>query len=124
MSDKKNKTIYELSSRVEKLQSQKNSLLKDINILEEQYESSEKIYRKYFPYILDMFTDDSSPYKPVLKDLSIALKKGESFGKIEYILKQIQKLIYKEEPDTDKGKKKSPLFSREYSLLPRPVKRI
>ena len=110
MSDKKDKTIYELSSRIEKLQSQKNSLLKEINALEEQYETSEKIYRKYFPYILDVFTDNSSPYKPVLKDLSIALKKGESSGKIEYILKQIQNLIYKEEPHTDKEKKEKPSF--------------
>ena len=108
----KDELVSELNARIEKLQSQKNSLLKEMDAIEERFEASDNTYRKYFPYVIDLVKDENSPYADVLKDLSKALKKGHSFGKIEYILKQIQEKIYREEPDTNrKKKKKAPFLS-------------
>ncbi|MFO7749782.1 MAG: diguanylate cyclase [Desulfobacteraceae bacterium] len=111
MSDK-DKLVAELNERIEKLQSQKNSLLKEMDAIEERFEASDNTYRKYFPYVIDLVKDENSSYSDVLTDLSKALKKGESFGKVEYILKQIQEKIYREDPDTNRKKKrKSPFLS-------------
>ncbi|MEA1967475.1 MAG: GGDEF domain-containing protein [Thermodesulfobacteriota bacterium] len=116
MADIKDKQIFELNLRIKKLQSQKNALLKEFDEVEEQFENNDKIYRKYFPYIIDLMKDEKTSYSRLLADLSMALKKGDSFGRVEYILKQVKEKIFKENPDSGSEKKeKTSFFSAFFS---------
>jgi len=101
------KIIFDLKARIEKLQSQKSTLLKELDQTEERFEKINKLYRKYFPYVIDLITDEKSAFSSVLKDLRAALKKGASIGRIEYILKQLYDAMLKEEPLVQ-SKKKGP----------------
>ncbi len=109
----KDKRIYELNDRIEKLQSQKNSLLKELDQTEERLENTDRLYKKYFPYIIDLAVDENASLSAVLKDLSTALKKGSSLAKIEYIFKRLQDALLKEEPVRDTGKKREALSSQD-----------
>lgn len=102
--------ISDLKTLVDKLQSQKNALLKDLDQIEERFEKTNGLYRKYFPYIIDLIVEANSPFSPVLKDLSTALKKGSPLGRIEYIFKQIQEAILRESPEPEIGKKEGRSF--------------
>ncbi|MFH1155213.1 MAG: GGDEF domain-containing protein [Pseudomonadota bacterium] len=99
------KQSLDLKSRVEKLQGQKDTLLRELEQVEERLEKTDGLYRKYFPYILDLIKDDGSKFSDPLKDLGTALRKGSPLSRIEYIFKQIQEAILKESPETDGGKK-------------------
>ncbi|CCK80375.1 GGDEF domain-containing protein [Desulfobacula toluolica] len=101
-----------LQNQVEKLQSQKDTLLKELNTLEEQSERTNQLYRKYFPLIIDSVAKGDNLFSKVCKDLSTALKKGESQGKIEYLFQQLKSAILKEDiTPAVFGRKKKGLFA-------------
>ncbi len=96
---------YELKSRIDKLEGQKSKLLRELDELEEQYEKTDKLYRRYLPLIIDSVAESDSMFSDVCRDLSSALKKGASLGKLEYIFNQLKDVLLKEECDAVHGKK-------------------
>ncbi|MBA3013283.1 MAG: GGDEF domain-containing protein [Proteobacteria bacterium] len=102
--------IAGLQDQVKKLLSQKDSLIKELDTIEEKYESQDRLYRKYFPVIIDMVTTGDTPFAGACKELSIALKKGASSVKIAYIFEQLKTAMIKEGIGPVAVKKKKGMF--------------
>lgn len=96
---------YELQARIDKLETQKSTLLRELDELEEHQGKADTLYKKYLPLIVDSVADSDSMFSDVCKDLSIALKKGASLGKLEYIFNQLRDILLKEELEAVQGKK-------------------
>ncbi len=97
--------------QIKKLQSQKDTLLKELDGVEERFDHMNRLYRKYFPIIIDTLATNDSAFSKTCTDLSAALKKGDSEGKIEYIFEQIKTAMLKEDIGPVTTKKKKGLFS-------------
>ncbi|MCK5312134.1 MAG: diguanylate cyclase [Desulfobacteraceae bacterium] len=96
---------YELQGRIDKLETQKSKLLRELDELEEHQGKTDTLYKKYLPLIIDSVSDSDSMFSEVCKDLSLALKKGASIGKLEYIFNQLRDVLLKEEVEAVHGKK-------------------
>ncbi len=96
---------YELQARIDKLESQKSTLLKELDEIEELQEKTDRLYKKYLPLIIDSVADSDSMFSDVCGDLSIAFKKGASIGKLEYIFSRLRDILLKEEVEAVQGKK-------------------
>ncbi len=96
MSDVQDEKSMAMQDQVEKLQAQKNTLIKELDAVEERFEKTNRLYRKYFPVIIDTAFTEETPFSAVCRDLSTALKKGESEAKIEYIFEQLKTAMLKE----------------------------
>ncbi len=103
--------IVVLKDRVNKLQSQKDSLVKELDVIEEKFENQDRLYRKYFPIIIDTVAAGDTHFEGVCKDLSGALKKGASFVKIAYIFEQLKTAMIKEGIGPVAAKKKKGMFA-------------
>ncbi len=73
-SDLDNK-IMTLRVQVKKLQSQKDTLLKELDVVEENFGKTKRMYKKYFPVIIDSVSMGDNAFSKSCKDLSQALKK-------------------------------------------------
>ena len=102
--------IVGLKEQIKKLQSQKDSLLKELDIIEEKYENQDRLYQKYFPLIIDTLAAGDSAFPSVCRDLSTALKKGASSVKIAYIFEQLKTAMLKEGIGPVAVKKKKGMF--------------
>lgn len=111
MSSPTDERIDLLQDQVKKLQSQKDSLLKELDTIEERFEKMNQMYRKSFPVIIDSVATGNDMFSNTCKDLSQALKKGESDGRIAYILEQLKTAILKEDFIPPPTKPKKGLFS-------------
>ncbi len=113
MSSAQEEKLMTLQDQVKKLQTQKDTLLKELDSVEERSEKTSRLYRKYFPVIIDSVATGDNLFAKTCKKLSIALKKGESDGKIEYIFEQLKTAMLKEDIGSlpVAGKKKKGLFS-------------
>ncbi len=111
MSSIQQEKIMTLQDQVKKLQGQKDILLKELDGVEERFEKNSRLYRKYFPVIIDSVAIGNNSFSKVCKNLSAALKKGESDGKIEYIFEQLKTAMLKEDIGPTPVKKKKGLFS-------------
>ncbi|MBU1342388.1 MAG: GGDEF domain-containing protein [Proteobacteria bacterium] len=111
MSSAQEEKLMTLQDQVKKLQTQKDKLLKELDAIEEQFEKMNKLYQKYFPVILDTVATSDTSFSKVCRQLSLALKKGDSHGKIEYIFEQLKTAMLKEDIGSATGKKKKGLFS-------------
>lgn len=111
MSTPQEERLMTLQDQVKKLQSQKDTLLKELDAVEERFERTNMLYRKYFPVIIDSIAIGDGPFVKTCKELSRALKKGESEGKVEYIFEQLKTAMLKEDIGPVAGKKKKGLFS-------------
>ena len=103
--------IAGLQDQVQKLQSQKDRLLKELDEVEEKFERQDRLYRKYFPIIIDMVAKGDSPFSKSCRDLSAALKKKASPAKIAYIFEQLKTAMLKEDIGPVPLKKKKGMFS-------------
>lgn len=103
--------IVVLKEQVKKLLSQKDSLVKELDAVEEKFENQDRLYRKYFPVIIDTVAAGDTHFEGVCKDLSGALKKGASFVKIEYIFEQLKTAMIKEGIGPLAPKKKRGIFA-------------
>ena len=104
-SSDQNQQDRELLKRVEKLESQKSMLLRELDDLEQRFEKTDKLYRKYMPVILDTFAGTDSSFSGICKDLSESLKKGASIGKLEYIFNQVRDIVIREDAEIPQSKK-------------------
>ncbi len=103
--------IAGLQDQVRKLQTQKDSLLKELDTVEEKFENQDRLYRKYFPIIIDMVAKGGTPFAKACKELSNALKKKASPSKIAYIFEQLKTAMIKEDIGPIPLKKKKGMFS-------------
>ena len=103
--------IVVLKEQVKKLLSQKDSLVKELDAVEEKFENQDRLYRKYFPVIIDTVAAGDTHFEGICKDLSGALKKGASFVKIEYIFEQLKTAMIKEGIGPVAPKKKKGIFA-------------
>ncbi|MBF0113228.1 MAG: GGDEF domain-containing protein, partial [Desulfamplus sp.] len=106
MTDEQSKdaNIAELTSKAEKLQSQKEMLLKEINKMEDAMQATVKMYARYLPPILDYIKDENQSFTASVKELSAAIKRGESIKNTERLLIRAQTDILKDVKEPiDKG---------------------
>lgn len=103
--------LRNLQEQVKKLQSQKDTLLKELDSVEERFESTNRLYKRYFPLIIDSLAVGDTKFAKTCRDLGSALKKEESQGKIEYIFKKLKDAILKEDIGPVPGLKKKGLLS-------------
>ena len=103
--------IMTLQVQVKKLQSQKDTLLKELDVVEENFEQTKRLYKKYFPVIIDSVSMGDNAFSKSCKDLSQALKKDASEGKLEYIFERLKTAMLKEDIGPASGKKKKGLFA-------------
>lgn len=113
MADNQNrdKDILALTAKLEKLQSQKEMLLKELNRAEESLNETCSMYSRYLPPILDYIEDQNSSFISSLKELSSAIKKGEAKIKIEQLLTRVQTDMLKDTREPAGAKAKSSFFS-------------
>ncbi len=111
MSSPQDEKLMASQDQVKKLQSQKDTLLKELDEIENRHEKMTRLYRKYLPVIFDTVAAGKTPFSSVCKDLSVALKKGESEGKMEYIFEKVKTAMLKEDIGPVSGKKKKGLLS-------------
>jgi diguanylate cyclase (GGDEF)-like protein len=102
--------IYELRARIERLESQKNILLKELNSNEERFEATQRLYSRFVPLIINLVTEKNRGVAFVLKELSTELKNNASTDRIEELFQKLHQAILNEDPDTGRGKGK-PFFS-------------
>ena len=88
--------LAQLQDQIKKLQSQKDSLIKELDLVEEKFESQDRLYRKYFPAIIDRVAAGESDFSSACSQLSEALKKGATPAKIAYIFEQLKTAMIKE----------------------------
>ena len=103
--------VFQLQEQIRKLQSQKDALIKELDEMEEGFEQTIGLYRKYFPLILDMFSHEESDFANACKELANCLKQGASTGKLSYVFDQLKTAIIKEEVVPNLKTKKKGLFS-------------
>ncbi|MCK5687134.1 diguanylate cyclase [bacterium] len=111
MSSVQDEKIMKLQDQIKKLQSQKDTLLKDLDEIEERFEKTNKIYSKYLPVIMDIVASGGSTFSNVCKDLSKAFKKNTSIEKLEYIFERLKTAMLKEDIGFTSEKKSKGLFS-------------
>ncbi len=105
MSYVQNEKIIKFQDQVNRLQSQKDTLLKELDIVEDRSEKTTKLYRKYLPFIIDIVATGDNTFSKVCKDLSKAVKKDVSIDKLEYIFERLKTAILKEDIGSDPEKK-------------------
>ncbi len=103
--------IVLLKEQVKKLQSQKDSLIKELDRIEEKFENQDRLYRKYLPLIIDALAAGDTHFSKVCCDLGAALKKGASFVKISYIFEKLKTAMIKEGIGPVEPKRKKGIFA-------------
>lgn len=103
--------IVELKAQVQKLQSQKDQLLKELDAVEERYERQDRLYRRYFPIILDIVAKGDNAFAKACGELASALKKKASPSKLTYIFEQLKTAMINEDIGPVSVKKKKGMFS-------------
>jgi diguanylate cyclase len=111
MSSATDERVMALEDQLKKVQSQKDTLLKELDSIEEKFENTSRLYKKYLPVIIDSMVTGDNQFSKVCMDLSKALKKEASQSKIEYIFEQLKTAMLKEDIGPKGGKKKKGLFS-------------
>ena len=111
MAEQRDDKIYQLQAEIIKLRSQKDHLLKELDAVEAQYGNLDSLYRRYFPIILDVLSQDGTAFGNACTQLGTALRKKASQAKIEYILGQIKTAMIQEEIGLATAQKKKGVFS-------------
>lgn len=111
MAGQMDEKVAVLQDQIKKLQSQKDTLLKELDVVEERFDNQDRLYRKYFPVIIDMVAIGDTPFATACKELSSAIKKKASPTKLAYIFEQLKTAMIKEDVGPVALKKKKGLFS-------------
>ncbi len=112
METRSEKDTDKTKAMLKKLQSQKDSLLKELDQLEEQTGQKDALYNKYFPLILDVVASQGgSSFSHACQEISACMKSGSSLAKMNYVFEQLKTALLKEGlQDSTKSSKKG-LFS-------------
>lgn len=111
MAEQRDDKIDQLQAEIIKLRSQKDHLLKELDAVEAQYGNLDSLYRRYFPIILDMLSQEGTALGDACIQLGAAMRKKASPAKIEYIFNQIKTAMIQEDIGPAAPKKKKGFFS-------------
>ncbi len=103
--------ISELQVKAEKLQKQKELLLKELNTAESSLETTVRMYSKFFPPIIDYIKDGNKSFTDAMSLLSRAMKQRKSVGNLENLFSQIHTAMLKDSPGERSSQGKSSIFS-------------
>ncbi len=106
MSTQFDERIALLREHLEKLQSQRDRLLKEMDEMEERFEATEKLYRQYLPLILDMLIQENSEFGKACKELAACIKGGSRPAKLSYVFDKVKTAVLKEEAGTQNMRRK------------------
>jgi diguanylate cyclase (GGDEF)-like protein len=101
----------QLQAEIDKLRTQKDRLLKELDAVEAQYGNLDGLYRRYFPIILDELSQEGTALGKACNQLGAAMRKKASPAKIEYIFGQIKTAMIQEDVGPVAAKKKKGFFS-------------
>lgn len=108
----KEQHIVELKSKIEKLQSQKDFLIKELDETEDRYKAFLDMIARYFPPIFDYIHDENGTFTNALHNLGRAMKEDSgAIAKIEPLLNQVQTAML-EASVKSPSKEKSSEFNR------------
>ncbi|MCG8566171.1 MAG: GGDEF domain-containing protein [Desulfobacterales bacterium] len=107
-SDERNALLQE---QISKLQSQKDKLLKELDEMEERFDRTERLYRRYFPLILDVMAQEETAFAKACGELGNCLKKDTSPAKLAYVFEKLKTAIIKEDKGAIVPKKKKGMFA-------------
>jgi diguanylate cyclase (GGDEF)-like protein len=99
-----NRQINELKVRIDRLESQKNTLIKENNAAEDRFKNIQDLYKRYLPLIIDLVMEEDRKIASVLKALSVKHKQGATVPELESLFQALHQAILVEEPDRNKGK--------------------
>ncbi|HBT88658.1 diguanylate cyclase [Desulfobacter sp.] len=111
MAEQRDDKIDQLQAEIIKLRSQKDHLLKELDSVEAQYGNLDSLYRRYFPIILDMLSQEGTALGDACIQLGAAMRKKASPAKIEYIFNQIKTAMIQEDIGPAAPQKKKGFFS-------------
>ncbi len=100
-----------LQEQIKKLQSQKSELIKELDSLEERFERTERMYRKYLPLVLDVVGTGDTAFSKACRNLGQAFTKGASFEKMAYIFEQLKTAMIQDDIGPVPVKKKKGILS-------------
>ncbi len=110
MAEQRDDKTEQLQAEIIKLRSQKDRLLKELDAVEAQYGNLDNLYRRYFPIILDVLSQDGTALGKACTQLGTAMRKKASPAKIEYIFGQIKTAMIQEDIGPAVAKKKKGFF--------------
>ncbi len=108
METRSEKNTDKTKALLEKLQSQKDVLIKELDQLEETTQQKDALYNKYFPLILDMVASQGgSSFSHACQEISTCMKSGTSLAKMTYVFEQLKTALLKEglQAPSDSAKK-------------------
>lgn len=111
MAEQSDAKTDQLKAEITKLRSQKDRLLKDVDAMDEQYGNLDNLYRRYFPIILDMLSQDGTAFGNACTQLGTAMRKKATPAKLEYIFEQIKTAMIQEGIGPVGSKKKKGLLA-------------
>ncbi len=111
MAEQRDDKTKQLEAQIIKLRSQKDHLLKELDAVEAQYGNLDSLYRRYFPVILEEFSQDGTTLGDACIQLAAAMRKKASPAKIEYIFGQIKTAMIHEDIAPGAAKKKKGFFA-------------
>jgi len=111
MAEPQDDKTNQLQAQIDKLQTQKDRLLKELDAVEAQYGNLDSLYRRYFPIILEELSQDGTALGNACVQLGAAMRKKASPAKIEYIFGQIKTAMIQEDVGPVAAKKKKGFFS-------------
>ncbi len=111
METRSEKNTDKTKALVEKLQSQKNALIKELDQLEETTQQKDALYNKYFPLILDIVASQEGNFSHACREISNCMKSGSSLAKMTYVFEQLKTALLKEGLQTPSHSPKKGLLS-------------
>jgi diguanylate cyclase (GGDEF)-like protein len=96
-----------LKARIDRLESQKSTLIRDLDAADDRFKTIQSLYTRYLPLIIDLVTDKDRGIAASLKALSVKHKQGATVAELETLFQALHQAILVEEPETVRNKGKS-----------------
>ncbi|MEE4364422.1 MAG: GGDEF domain-containing protein [Desulfotignum sp.] len=106
--DENNDLIQE---QIKKLQSQKDGLIKELDALEERFEKTQRLYRRYMPIVLDVVGTGDTAFSKACQRLGQAFKKEASPEKMAYVFEQLKTAMIQDDIGPVPVKKKKGMLA-------------
>ncbi|HKL01512.1 MAG TPA: diguanylate cyclase [Desulfotignum sp.] len=97
--------------QIKKLQSQKDGLIKELDALEERFEKTQQLYRRYLPIVLDALGTGDTAFPKACRNLGQAIKKEASPEKMAYVFEQLKTAMIQDDIGPVPVKKKKGMLA-------------
>ncbi len=102
---------YRMQEQIEKLQSQKDGLIKELDAIEERFEKTQRLYRRYMPIVLDVVGTGDTVFSKACQSLGQAFKKEASPEKMAYVFEQLKTAMIQDDIGPVPVKKKKGILA-------------